>query len=221
MRANTKKHDSKTEASSSLEQINRDFPDATTLATLASQPRFSKLAQAAAIKSAFLLWREAHWFVGEQKHRDSCFSRRLAPILERQPRSYPATFKDFLRLVVEGKDEAKQLRRWRLFHLWVMRCGGDFGRRGERIDTKKCPATEAELSQIDKYISKDRNTSFTQKVWEENAWAFRRWWEAQTKEARKLAGKARAAKSAAANANQPPPKPIRRQPQFHVLKIFP
>jgi hypothetical protein len=107
----------------SLESVSKipdvPLPDANTLSILAAQVRFNSTHQFEAVRNALALWREAQSLIESQREFVALrYEGYIAPLLKiRRPRKWPASFAEFLRLVVQGKDEGEQLNRFRRYWL--------------------------------------------------------------------------------------------------------
>jgi len=99
------------------------LPDIDTLSLLATQPRFHPHNDTNALRAALALWREAKRLLDHERNLAEAISRRDA-LLQRikPPKNWSsATFKEFLHVAIQGKDEGEQLNRFRRFWLALSR----------------------------------------------------------------------------------------------------
>jgi hypothetical protein len=169
------------------------LPDINTLSLLATQPRFHPHNDTDAIRAALALWREAKRLL--DRERDLIVLRHqnyVAPLQRmKTPKQWPGSFADFLRLVVQGKDEGEQLNRFRRFWLSLMRA-----EQAMRAQTpNEGPPTAEEISAIGKVISDHRDAPVPRFVWEDWALRFDRWWAVEKVDAKRRGGNARVAKA--------------------------
>jgi len=174
-----------------------ELPDANTLALLAAQTRFHGKEDKSAVSSALALWREAKWQIDHERKLAELIYEENAPLKTvRRPKQWPATFQDFLRLVVKGKDEGEQLnrfRRYKLFQLRVANMIRSGGNRNEEIPVGN--ASEEELREIENIIARCRHDTYSKIIWDNNVRFYLKWWTLEKKDVKRRAGKARAAKA--------------------------
>jgi hypothetical protein len=171
--------------------------DANTLSMLAAQPRFTGHNESEAIRMALALWREAKRQLDREQRIAAARNRSLSVLQQiKHPKNLPATFKDFLRLIVGGKDEGEQLHRYRRFRVKSIRedeafTTGAAERQGQ--------PTEKELTQINNEISAAKDSApcigIPREIWADWAVRFNKWWAQEKVEAKRRAGNARVAKS--------------------------
>ncbi len=171
------------------------MPDVNALSLLATQPRFNGHNDKEAVRLALALWREAKSQLDHEREiAVRHYEHYLAPLQRiKLPKSWPASFADFLRLVVGGKDEGEQLNRFRRYLLKNIRFENAF--RDGTTTEPEGPASEAELNVIEQQISGFKAGPIPRFVWEGHALYFDRWWAVEKLEAKRRGGKARAAKS--------------------------
>jgi hypothetical protein len=177
-----------------------ELPDANVLSMLAAQNRFNAKEDKSAVSAAFALWREAKWRVDhERKLAELSYQEYVAPLKKvKQPKQWPATFTDFLRLVVGGKDEGVQLNRFRRHKLFQLRVANMM--QTGRISDGEIPdgdASEEELRELGNIISSYRTNTYSKNVWDNHARYYLKWWAEEKHDVKRRAGKARAAKAEA------------------------
>jgi len=177
-----------------------DFPDVTlpdinTLSHLATQPRFHPHNDTDALRAALALWREAKRLLDRERNLIVARHQNYFAPLQRikTPKQWPGSFADFLRLVVQGKDEGEQLNRFRRFWLSLIRA--EKAMRAGCQTPNEGPASDEEISEIGKVISDLKDAPLPRFVWEDYALRFDRWWAVEKVEAKRRGGKARVAKA--------------------------
>jgi hypothetical protein len=156
----------------------KPLPSPDTLAMLAAQPRFAGEPDAeTAITAALAFWRGVSVRLDyERRLEQSTYEHYEKPLENlKRPKNWPSKFNDFLRIVVQGKDEAEQIHR---FRLWVSTWPSD-----------PEDATAQKIDAIERHIKEARQMKFTKGIWEANAVSFRRFWKRHTRDARSRAGK--------------------------------
>jgi hypothetical protein len=164
-------------------------PSTNILASLAAQPRFEKLPGAQAAQAALELWHQSQAVtVREQKQVDLCRKHYVAPLEHlRPPKTRPASFEDFLKCVVQGKDEGEQLHRFREFLRWkIQRTPALYGIKGAVTETMLLNAEQ-------KLLADFQAAEYSPAKWQTLALEFRRYWAQHTAEVRSRAGKKGAA----------------------------
>src|ERR1035437_3088147 len=177
-----------------------ELPDANVLSMLAAQNRFNAEEDKSAVSAAFALWREAKWRVDhERKLAELSYQEYVAPLKKvKQPKQWPTTFTDFLRLVVGGKDEGVQLNRFRRHKLFQLRVANMM--QTGRISDGEIPdgdASEEELRELGNIISSYRIKTYSKNVWDNHARYYLKRWAEEKHDVKRRAGKARAAKAEA------------------------
>lgn len=171
------------------------LPDIDTLSFLATQPRFHPHNDREALRAALALWHEAkHQLDRERQIIVARHQNYFAPLQRiKTPKQWPGSFADFLRLVVQGKDEGEQLNRFRRFWLSLIRA--DKAMRAGQQTPNEGAATDEESSTIAKIISDLKDGPLPRFVWEDYALRFDRWWPVEKLKAKRRAGNARVAKA--------------------------
>lgn len=192
------------------------LPATETLALLAAQARFQMLPPKDAVEGGLELWQAAQQAISRHKGLAEAFQAHYCePVANTDcPPSYPASFKDFLRLIVGGKDEAEQLRRFRRYLAHDCRMSEARERacelaRKELIENGGNPteeqvkalAADRETKALDSVaviettdervasrLSAYREKSFDESVWQSHAMRFKRWWEAEKTASKSRAG---------------------------------
>jgi hypothetical protein len=172
-----------------------ELPDANVLSMLAAQNRFNGKEDKPAIAAALALWREAKWRVDhERKLAELTYQEYVAPLKQiRQPKRWPATFTDFLRMVLGGKDEGVQLNRFRRYKLFQLRVANMM--KSGRTNDEEIPAgnaSEEELHELEKIIASCRGDIYSKNVWNNNVRFYLKWWTMEKQDVKRRAGKARA-----------------------------
>ncbi len=173
-------------------------PTADVLAGLAAQARFAMLDSMAAAQAALALWRDAATtLAGAQRQADLCHATYVTPLAGlRQPEKWPATFDEFLKFVVRGKDAGEQLARFRQFlRMKVTADPGSYGlMKGKLTEAKVLDATQ-------KLLADFQAGRYSREAWQSLALEFHRFWKRYKAELKSQAGKqgvaARAAKRVA------------------------
>ena len=172
------------------------LPDINTLSLLAAQPRFHPHNDTNALRAALALWREAKRLLDRERNLADAISRRDA-LLQRikPPKNWSsATFKEFLHVVVQGKDEGEQLNRFRRF--WLALSRENKAMRAGCQTPNEGPESKEELDEIEEVIANLKSAPFMPRfVWEDYAVRFNRWWAVVKVEAKRRAGNARVAKA--------------------------
>jgi hypothetical protein len=172
------------------------LPDIDTLSFLATQPRFHPHNDREALRAALALWREAKQQLDRERNLADAISRRDA-LLQRikPPKNWSsATFKEFLHVVVQGKDEGEQLNRFRRF--WLALSRENKAMRAGCQTPNEGPESKEELDEIEEVIANLKSAPVIPRfVWEDYAVRFNRWWPVEKLEAKRRAGNARVAKA--------------------------
>ncbi len=114
----------------------------------------------------------------KEKEPDACPAELLESNSEiPRPPAFPASFDDFLRLIVGGRAEGEQLRRFRRYLA------------APTADPLNPAETKA--ANPDEAIPKWRNVRFDLMRWEQEAERFRSWWERHMSSERSKAAKSR------------------------------
>lgn len=179
------------------EPLKVELPDANALALLAAQARFQGKEDKSAVSAALALWGEAKWRIDHERKLAELTYQEYAPLKNiKQPKQWPATFQDFLRLVVKGKDEGEQLHRFRRYKLFQIRVANMM--RSGRNRNEEIPvgnASEEELREIENIIASCRSDTYSKNAWNSNVLFYLKWWASEKKDVKRRAGKARAAKA--------------------------
>jgi hypothetical protein len=172
------------------------LPDIDTLSFLATQPRFHPNNDTNALRAALALWREAKRLLDHERNLAEAISRRDA-LLQRikPPKNWSsATFKEFLHVAIQGKDEGEQLNRFRRF--WLALSRENKAMRAGCQTPNEGPESKEELDEIEEVITNLKSAPFMPRfVWEDYAFRFNRWWAVEKLEAKRRAGNARVAKA--------------------------
>jgi hypothetical protein len=190
------------------------LPAALALASLAAQSRFAGLPEKHAVSAALALYREAQRRVEDERElADLCVAYYVAPLAKlRMPKVWPASFNDFLKRAVQGKDRGERLHRFRDFLCWqVQQSPGAFGikpveteaKAAEKYpyrnyaeakaaverEKKKYVVTEATLLEIvPKLLAEYESKTYSEAEFRHRAIEFRHYWKAHTKEKKSQAG---------------------------------
>ena len=173
------------------------LPEINTLSLLAAQPRFfNRGNDTDALRAALALWREAKRLLDRERNLAEAISRRDA-LLQRikPPKNWSsATFKEFLNVAIQGKDEGEQLNRFRRF--WLALSRENKAMRAGCQTPNEGPESKEELDEIEEVITNLKSAPFMPRfVWEDYAFRFNRWWAVEKLEAKRRAGNARVAKT--------------------------
>jgi hypothetical protein len=167
----------KTKTGSAVEAV-AQLPTADTLASLAAQSRFAKLPGARAAQAALELWRESQAAIArEQRQLDFCREHL------RQPKAWPASFTEFLRCIVPGKDSGEREQHFAEFI-------------GEKVRRSPWLHGTDSLDAKGKLTKEFKATAFNRESWQVTALEFRRYWEDRKSKAKSRAGKQGAAAKA-------------------------
>ena len=160
------------------------LPDIQTLAALAAQPRFTRLANADAVRAALDLWQETQMLLDWKTNcADSSYRHYLAPLEKsKSPKVWPASFDDFLRCVVQGNDQGEQLNRFRRYL-----------RRGIQTRSGLQTTKEDEIKLLADY----QNRKYDRAIWDILAADFLRFWALEKSRGKKRAGSAGGTKTVA------------------------
>ena len=163
------------------------LPTADMLASLAAQPRFEKLAGKQAALAALELWRESQAALARAQRQADLCGQHYAPLAHlRQPKTWPASFADFLKYVVQGKDTGEQLARFREFlRMKISASPQFFGVKGD--------VTEAVLLDALPKVLASFQGSYSQAAWQTLVLEFKRFWKRHKAEGKSRAGKKGAA----------------------------
>jgi len=176
------------------------LPAALALASLAAQSRFAGLPEKHAVSAALALYREAQRRVEDERElADLCVAYYVAPLAKlRMPKVWPASFNDFLKRAVQGKDRGERLHRFRDFLCWqVQQSPGAFGikpveteaKAAVEREKKKYVVTEATLLEIvPKLLAEYESKTYSEAEFRHRAIEFRHYWKAHTKEKKSQAG---------------------------------
>lgn len=179
------------------QQAPPDILDATTLAQLAAQPRFTKYDPLAAAKAALEMWQECREVLGafHRRCREAAEEQQRVPIP--QPQQWPAPLQDFFRLIVKAKDKSENLPRFQRFLLWRINeirrtVENDPGNEDPKYSPKpplvegneETTKTVRDSLAVYQHIDKE--------LWSPLAEDYMGWWKAETAAAKGFAGSVRA-----------------------------
>ncbi len=189
----------------------------------AAQTRFERFSLNEAVKAALFLHSQAADLVAEEYKLRGSFSDYYQTPIENtdQPQAWPASFKDFLKLVAGGKDKNEQRERFIRYLVFSLHAG-DLRKKARELAAEKLrknggEPTEEEIRALGADLEAlipdnsvptvgktDERVIFALKGYEEkllhkNVWdnlaaTFKRWWIAQKSESKLKAGRAGAAK---------------------------
>jgi hypothetical protein len=162
------------------------LPDTLALANLATQPRFTKLHDRAAVSAALALWREAQSLIErEGRQAKLCHEHYVAPIEKlRQPKKWPASFEVFLEYVVRGNKAQRDERFMEFLEGKI------------ELNSLLLLPDESRAAALNRLLNDFATASYSQASWENLALEFRSFWKRRVSLKRSGSGKQGAATKA-------------------------